>query len=92
MIWHSNVNNKNLKLDSKEEEILYSKNKSFFLLLKILNVYPLFFEMNIHNLTKTLTEYYQEQINSSSSSQNILDCKVSIFFVMYNFQLIIVDK
>jgi len=88
MVWHSKVNNnKNLKLNSnnedekKEKEILYSKNKSFFLLLKILNVYPLFFEINIQNLIQTLTDYYQERL-LNSSSQHVLDCIRFIYIII----------
>jgi len=65
MIWHFDLSIIHLdQRESKEKEmitLLHSKNKSFFLLLKILNVYPLFFEINIQNLTPTLNEYYKER-------------------------------
>jgi len=73
MIWHTNMQN----IDENKEETLYSMNKSFFLFIKILNAYPLFFEMNIKNLIQVLNGYYEEK-NIQSSSVKLpkkLDCK-----------------
>ncbi|ORX83417.1 hypothetical protein BCR32DRAFT_291994 [Anaeromyces robustus] len=83
MIWHVNIHQ--LNQNENQIKILYSKNKSLFLLLKILNVYPLFYEININNFTKTLNDYFKEKKESDISLlQNNLNFTIENIFEMIN--------